>query len=179
MVSMLAKGEATNKVARQHGASKDSLDLPTTHASDLPTPNNVSDVEKLPDAVIWRHSMHQEFNGLLQAGTFAPAPAQQLVVNAIDAKWVYTWKVYKHRWWVKAKSRLVARGFKQHERVYFSETFSPTVSSSCVRLMRSAIAYECDLDLCHFDVDQAFVQSDLEEDAFLQLPKDVMIFQKS
>ena len=35
----------------------------------------------------------------------------------------------------------------------------------------SAIARECDLDLCYFDVDQAFVQSDLEEDVFLRLPK--------
>ena len=71
---------------------------------------------------------------------------------------------------VKAKSRLVARGFKQHEGVDFSETFAPNVSSSCVRLL-SAIACECDLDLCHFDVDQAFVQCELEEDVFLRLPK--------
>ena len=35
----------------------------------------------------------------------------------------------------------------------------------------SATASEGDLDLCHFDVDQAFVQSDLEEDIFLRLPK--------
>ena len=75
MVSMLAKGEATNEIVRQHGASKDSPALPTTRASDLPTPNNVDVVEKSPHADIWRHSMHQEFNGLLQAGTFAPAPA--------------------------------------------------------------------------------------------------------
>ena len=75
MVSMLAKGEATSEIVRQYGVSKDSPDLPTAHASDLPTPNNVSDVEKSPHADIWRHSMHQEFDGLLQAGTFAPAPA--------------------------------------------------------------------------------------------------------
>ena len=71
---------------------------------------------------------------------------------------------------VKAKSKLVARGFKQREEVDFGETFVPTVSSSCVRLL-SAIACECDLDLCHLDVDRAFVQSDLEEDVFLRLPK--------
>ena len=71
---------------------------------------------------------------------------------------------------VKAKSRLVARSFKEREGVDFGETFAPTVSSSCVRLL-SAIACECFLDLCHFDVDQAFVQSDLEEDVFLRLPK--------
>ena len=54
MVSMLAKGEETNEIVRQYGASKDSPDLPTAHALDLPTPNNVSDVEKSPHADIWR-----------------------------------------------------------------------------------------------------------------------------
>ena len=71
----------------------------------------------------------------------------------------------------KAKSKLVARGFKQRVEVDFGDTFAPTVSSSCVPLL-SAIACECDLDLCHFDVYQAFVQSDLEEDVFLRLPKE-------
>ena len=71
---------------------------------------------------------------------------------------------------VKDKSRLVARGFKQREGVYVSETFAPTVSSSCVRLL-SAIACQCHFDFCYFDVDQAFVQSDLEEDVLLRLPK--------
>ena len=88
----------------------------------------------------------------------------------IDAKRVYTWKVDDHGWVVKTKSRLVARGFKQRKRVDFSETFAPTVSSSCVRLL-SAIACKFDLYLCHVNVDQASVQSDLEIDAFLRLPK--------
>ena len=39
-----------------------------------------------------------------------------------------------------------------------------------MRLVR-AIAYELDLDLCHFDVDQAFVQFQLDEDVSLRLPK--------
>ena len=98
------------------------------------------------------------------------APIELLHANETDAKWVYTWKVDEHGWVVKAKSRLVASGFKQREGVDFSETFAPTVSSSCMGLL-SAIACECDLDLCHFDADQAFVQSDLEEDVFLRLSK--------
>ena len=87
----------------------------------------------------------------------------------IGAKWVYTWNVDKHGWVVKARSRLVSRGFNQRKGVDFSETFAPTVSSSCVRLL-SVTAFEYDLDLCHFDVNQAFVQSDLK-DVFLRLPK--------
>ena len=77
---------------------------------------------------------------------------------------------------VKAKPRLVARDFKQRKRLDFSETFVPIVSNSCVRLL-SAIACDCDLDLCHFELDQAFVQSDLEEDTFLQLSKGCGEFQ--
>ena len=88
----------------------------------------------------------------------------------IDAKWVYTWKTDEHGWVVKAKSRLVARGFKQREGIDFDETFAPTVSGSSVRLL-SAIACECDLYMCHIDVEQAFVQSELEEEVFLRLPK--------
>ena len=52
MVSMLAKDESAKEIVRQHSASKDSPDLPTAHASDLYTPNNVYDVEKSPHADI-------------------------------------------------------------------------------------------------------------------------------
>ena len=64
----------------------------------------------------------------------------------------------------------MARGFKQREGIDFGETFAPTVSSSCVRLL-SEIACECDLNLCHFDGDQTFVQSRLDENVFLRLPR--------
>ena len=88
----------------------------------------------------------------------------------IDAIWVYKWKVDGHEWVVKAKLRLIARGFRQCEGIDVSETFTPIVSSSCVLLL-SAIACVCDLDLCHFYVDQAFVQPDLKGGVFLRLSK--------
>ena len=71
---------------------------------------------------------------------------------------------------VKAKARLVARGFSQREGIDFFETYAPTPSVSCIRLLAS-IACEHDLDLCHFDAEQAFVQSELEEEVFLRLPQ--------
>ena len=69
LVSMLEKGDAVHKIVHEHGASPD---LPTLRASDLHTPANVFEVETSPHADIWRHSMNREFQGLLQAGTFAP-----------------------------------------------------------------------------------------------------------
>ena len=83
---------------------------------------------------------------------------------------MFSWKSYELGWVDKAKSRLVTRGFKQREDIGLGDTFAPTVSSSCVRLL-SAIACELDLDVCIFDVEQAFVQSKLNEDVFLRLPK--------
>ena len=90
--------------------------------------------------------------------------------NVIGAKWVYTSKVDERRWVVKAKSRLVARGFKQREGIDLGEAFALTVSSTCVRLL-STIACGYDLDLCNFYVDQAFVQSRLDENVFLRLSR--------
>ena len=52
----------------------------------------------------------------------------------------------EHGWVVKAKSRLVARGFKGREGVDISETFASTVSDSFLRLL-SVIACKCGLDL--------------------------------
>ena len=88
----------------------------------------------------------------------------------LDAKWLLSWKSDELGWVKKAKTRQVAHRFKHLEGIEFGETFAPTVSSSCVRLF-SAIACELDVDVCHFDVEQAFVQSNLDEDVFMCLPK--------
>ena len=77
---------------------------------------------------------------------------------------------------VKAKPRLVARDFKQRKRLDFSETFVPIVSSFCVRLL-SAIACDCDLDLCHFELDQALFNLISKRMLFCNCLKDVVSFQ--
>lgn len=58
----------------------------------------------------------------------------------------------------------------QRASIDFGELFAPTVSASSVRLL-AALACEQNLDLCHFDIQQAFVQSDLDEDVFMRLPQ--------
>ena len=88
----------------------------------------------------------------------------------ISAKWVLSCKTDEPGRVTKAKERLVPRGFNQREGIDYFETFAPTPAAGCIRLL-SATACELDLDLCHFDAEQAFVQSNLEEDVFLRLPR--------
>ena len=52
--------------------------------------------------------------------------------------------------------------------VDFGEMFAPTVAVSSVRLL-AALACELNLDPCYFDIEQALVQSDLEEDVYMRL----------
>ena len=91
-------------------------------------------------------------------------------LNVLSAKWVYGWKSNEIGFATRAKARLVARGCGQREGIDFFETFAPTPTASCIRLL-GAIACELDLDLCHFDAEQAFVQSNLDEDVFMRLPR--------
>ena len=59
----------------------------------------------------------------------------------VSAKWVYSWKVNELGHVVRAKARLVARGFAQREDIVFVETFLPCPSVASIRLL-SVIACE-------------------------------------
>ena len=84
-------------------------------------------------------------------------------MNCISSKLVFDWKVDAFGFATKVKARLVARGDMQGEFVDFADLYAPTVATtSSVRLL-AAFANEYDLELCHFDVDQAFVRADLKE----------------
>ena len=58
----------------------------------------------------------------------------------------------------------------QRADIDFEELYAPTVAASSVRLL-SAFACEQDLSLRQFDIEQAFVQSELEENVFMRLPQ--------
>ena len=70
---------------------------------------------------------------------------------------------------MRAKARLVARGFGQREGIDLFDTISPCPFVMSVRLL-AALACELGLDLCHFDAEQAFVQSDLDEVVYILSP---------
>ena len=71
---------------------------------------------------------------------------------------------------VKAKARLIARGFSQRPDVDLNEAFTPTPAAAFFRLM-AAVARELLLDLYYFDVQRAFVQAELKEVVSTRLPK--------
>ncbi|CAM9678715.1 unnamed protein product [Discosporangium mesarthrocarpum] len=103
-----------------------------------------------------------ELNGLLEAGafSFAPLPPGR---KAIGAKWVFKWKTneegivvrYPSTLFSLSKARLLAKGFRQRE------AFAPTPFPAAVRLL-AAMACELDLEIVQFDIQQAFIQPDID-----------------
>ena len=82
---------------------------------------------------------------------------------------MYSWKSDEFGNVVRAKARLVARGFGRRNDINFFDTFSPCPSVMSIRLL-AALACELDLNLCHFDAEQASVQSDLDEVVYTLAP---------
>ena len=111
--------------------------------------------------------MEKEYCGLENAGTFS-AIWQPKGLDVISAKQVFDWKSNEIGFVTRAKAMLVVRGCGQNEGTNFFETFAPMPIASCVRLL-GAIARELDLNLCQFDAEQAFVQSNLDEGVFMRL----------
>ena len=87
----------------------------------------------------------------------------------IDAKWVFKWKADETGKIVKTKARLVAKGFKQKYGMDYLEIFSPTANAASQRLL-VALACKYNLELLHWDIEQAFVQSESDHEVFIKLP---------
>ena len=94
--------------------------------------------------------MVEEMKGHDETGTFSPmdAPAGS---NVVSAKWVFSWKANELGQVVKAKARLVARGFSQSYEIDYDETFAPTPSSSSVKII-AGVANEHGTVLSHCGV---------------------------
>lgn len=88
--------------------------------------------------------------------------------NIVKCKWVLK-KKYDNNNSVRFRARLVAKGFMQKQGVDFTETYSPVVRHTTLRIL-FALAAQLNLDTAHLDVTTAFLNSDLDETIYMQKP---------
>ena len=166
---LFAKESIGAAVATSAAPHSNSPKLSTCPACDLETPDTYAQAHAGLHSKIWRAAEEKEFGGLRAVGTFEElGGTSQRGINIISAKWVYFWKGDEFGNVVRAEARLVARGFDEREGIVFFDTFSPCPSVMSIRFL-AALACELDLDLCHFDAKQAFVQSDFDEVVYIRL----------
>ena len=89
--------------------------------------------------------------------------------KSIPCKWVFKRKLNADGSIERYKARLVVKGFHQRLGIDYNLVFAPVVRASTVRLFFSIVAAE-DLECHAIDINNAFVQGDLEEDIYMKQP---------
>ncbi|CAB1113542.1 unnamed protein product [Ectocarpus sp. CCAP 1310/34] len=129
--------------------ASDAMELPKVLIQDVESePSSYKEARQSKYFSIWDKAMSAEFEGLFKSRNVRVSSKGKIV---------------------KAKARLVAKGFKQKHGVDYLETFSPTANAASIRLL-VALACKYDLEFLHFDIEQAFVQSELDHEVFMKLP---------
>jgi hypothetical protein len=114
----------------------------------------------------WRATIGLEFDALLANGTWTLCPRPRHH-NIVRNKWVYKVKRKQDGTVERFKARLVAKGFDQRSGIDFTETFSPVIKSTTIRVVL-AIAVHFNWCIRQLDVSNAFLHGHLTEDVFME-----------
>ena len=129
-------------------------------------PTSYRQAALLPD---WCVAMREEYDALLANETWklCPRPVDH---NVVGNKWVYKVKQTSTGEVDRFKARLVALGFAQEEGIDFTETFSPVIKPSTVRVLLT-LSVQFDWEIRQLDVSNAFLHGILLEDVYMEQPK--------
>ncbi|CAL2254173.1 unnamed protein product [Prunus armeniaca] len=139
-----------------------------TSIPSLPDETEPATYKLASQSPVWIKAMQEELDALHMQGTWilVPKPCHK---NVVGSKWVYRIKRNSDGTVSRHKARLVAQGFSQEPGLDFSETFSPVVRHTTVRLILSIAAMN-KWSLRQLDVKNVFLHGDLEEEVFMRQP---------
>ena len=102
--------------------------------------------------------------------TVVPATDETRDLHTISSRMVSQEKLGEDGRVARFKARWVAHGFRQRSGVDFIETYSPTISLPAIQMVLSKAAAE-DKEIVELDIVTAFLESKIQEEIYLQLPK--------
>ncbi|CAL8997528.1 unnamed protein product [Prunus brigantina] len=131
----------------------------------LSTPSSVEEALMDPN---WKQAMNDEMQALQKNSTWelVPLPSGK---RTVGCRWIYTIKLKADgsiEWY---KARLVVKGYTQRYGMDYQETFAPVAKINTVRILIS-LAANLDWPLHQFDVKNAFLHGDLEEEVYMDPP---------
>jgi hypothetical protein len=136
-------------------------------AKEIPTPKTWQEALSGEESGEWLLAMQKELEGIKATGTYVEVP-RATAKNVIKSKWVFRVK-RTAQGAPLFKGRLVAKGYSQKEGVDFFDTWAPTAKQVTARCLLHLGASR-GLEIHAMDVDQAFLQGDLEETVYMEPP---------
>ena len=116
----------------------------------------------------WRAAMLAEINSQLDNRTW-DLKAITENMNIVGCRWIFTIKYKPNGDIDRYKARLVAKGYNQQPGIDFTETYSPVIKSTTIRLVLG-LAVNKDWPVRQIDVNTAFLQGNLNEEVFMCQP---------
>ncbi|KAH9680736.1 retrovirus-related pol polyprotein from transposon RE1 [Citrus sinensis] len=128
-------------------------------------PTSVSQALKQKE---WTNAMREELHALAKNGTWDLVPRESHH-NVVGCKWVFRIKRNPDGSVARYKARLVAKGFNQRPGLDYTETFSPVIKPTTIRVGLS-IAISSGWPINQLDVNNAFLHGHLDEEVFMSQP---------
>ncbi|GKE24782.1 putative ribonuclease H-like domain-containing protein, partial [Tanacetum coccineum] len=113
----------------------------------------------------WIEAMQEELNEFerLEVWELVPRPDKVMVITL---KWIYKVKLDELGGILKNKARLVARGYRQKEGIYFEESFALVARLEAIRIFL-AFAAHMNVVVYQMDIKTAFLIGNLREEKAL------------
>jgi hypothetical protein len=131
-------------------------------------PQTVSEALSSPEAADWKKAMNAEYEALKRNQTWIIVDRPQ-GKKTVESRWVLRTKFKKDGSVDRRKARLVAKGFTQKPGIDFNETFAPVARLGSIRLFM-AIAVELGLQVHQLDFTSAYLNGEIEEEVFMEVP---------
>lgn len=131
-------------------------------------PTTIDEAKNRDDWSQWKEAIDIEHKSLIKNGTWTVCDLPENR-KPITNKWVFKLKRKADGCVDKYKARLVARGFSQKFGFDYSETYAPVAKLVTLKCLL-AIANQNDLQIHQMDVKSAFLNGDLTEEIYMELP---------
>lgn len=143
----------------------------TVCCTELDEPQTYEEAMASNEVEQWRRAIEEEESALIKNNTWIKTklPTGR---KAITAKIIFKKKHDADGKVNRYKARLVVRGFSQRPGIDYNETYAPVIRYESIRLLFSLAAKE-DFEIAQFDIKTAFLNGELDEEIFMQLPTGV------
>ena len=116
----------------------------------------------------WEDAMKVEMEALAKNNTWELVKLPK-GIKPVGCRWMFTVK-YKFDGFIKRyKVRLVGKGYTQTYEIDYLETFAPVAKMNTIQVLLSLTA-NFGWNLQQFDVKNAFMHGDLEEEIYMEVP---------
>ncbi|CAI7805206.1 unnamed protein product [Closterium sp. NIES-54] len=132
-------------------------------------PATLKEALESSDAEEWKKAMDSELKSIEENGTWELVELPE-GRKAITSKWLFKIKSNADGKIERYKSRLVAKGYQQKEKVDYKELFAPVVKRTTLRTLLAGAAIKGWV-VKQLDVTTAFLNGILEEEIFMAQPE--------